>query len=129
MTGPVMGFVREKIATPELRDFAISDDTEKFSVLIEVNAPEPSLMFEPKSSKSRMPRRAMAVAFDKEAEKKERLAVEKTRASLQALELKPRFLKAARVFVVQTTPAQLRNILKLPTVRSVALNREVEQQS
>jgi len=116
-----------KIAAADLREFAASEREYSVSVLVDVEAPEPSLEIGPGVS-FLSAGKPVGVTFDAKASTAEQHAVEATRRSLEAMSLKPRFLKAARVFIVRTTPAQLRKILELPTVRSAAPNREAKLQ-
>ena len=117
----------DKIRDGALRQFVASNRKEKVSVLIEVNAPEPAVEFASPLSEDSRAARPTEVRTTQEQSKAEKTATEQTRALLDSLGLTYRFLRSARVFVVEATPSQLLRIVEAASVRAIIPNREVKQ--
>lgn len=114
-----------KISDQNLRDFVRSDATENACVIVELDAPEPVVEF----SRERG-RHGSAVPLS--ATKSNRTMMDEERARkevswlLNSLNLRSKYLKSGRVFIVTADPSQLRRIAELKSVRSIIPNREVK---
>ena len=117
----------DKIRDGALRQFIASNRKEKVSVLIEVNAPEPAVKLASSLSKDSRVARPTEVRTTQEQREGVKTATEQTRALLDSLGLTYRFLRSARVFVVEATPSQLLRIVEAASVHAIIPNREVKQ--
>ncbi|MCP4147442.1 MAG: hypothetical protein GY757_06800 [bacterium] len=118
----------KKIPDGKLQQFVLSDEQNKMPVLVEVETGEPVVEMAPRPATLRDVKvmRPVFVNCSNENKKAEKEAVEKTRALLNTLEIKNKFLSSSRVFIIEATPPQLLQIIKLPTVRKIIPNRTVK---
>jgi len=116
----------KKIYDNNLRAFVSSNRKDKISVLIEIDAIEPTvditLPVFPESNRVRPNR----IHHSREQQETEKTAIEKTMMLLNSLGLKGHFLRSARIFIIKATPSQLRHLGKSPFVRSIIPNRSVK---
>ena len=115
-----------KIADARLRAFADSTSDGVRSILVEIEAEDPVVVMSSKYDTAPGEVRVVEAREAKDGGASEERARRSTSALLASMGLKHRFLRSARVFVVETSPKQLRRIAKSPSVRSVVPNREVK---
>jgi|GEM_PF-2050161 len=111
-----------KIHSDDLRQFAASNAAESMSVLIEIEAPDAVVEFAAPPQSGHVRCNPLSISTSLAHHRDEQSAIEQTHNLLQTLAIDYHFLRGARVFVVNATPDQLRQITAFPTVRAVMPN-------
>ncbi len=116
-----------KIRDAALRAFAVSDSENARPVLVEIRAEDPTVVISSDREGSRRGARAVEVRGAPDERALEEASVRDTAALLDSMGLRHRYLSAARVFVAELQPEQLRQIAASPSVRAIVPNRDVKQ--
>lgn len=115
---------KKKISDRLLCEFVASNHPDTVSVLVEVEAPEPTVEIDHAAYSQKRLVKSTAVIYSAEQEEAEKAAVKETQTLLESLGLANRFLRSSRVFVIDATPNQLRRIVEAQTVRAIIPNRK-----
>lgn len=116
----------EKILDQGLRNFLEASSNQIAQVLLEIEAPEPVVTFQRNPSSGQVKLIPYAVEFSDDSAETERKAVEETRSLLDSMKINYRFSHSARVFAVDVTPSQLKELIGFAQIRAVIPNRSIE---
>src|SRR5438874_10785126 len=118
--------IPEKINGPELRDLMLEGRDEKASVFVEPDLPPQQVHVTAPSRYSSGPTKRVFVEESADQQRAMKETVQRLGLLLkETLSEDPHWINAARAFVVELTPEQLRSIAGSPLIKVIRLNRRL----